>query len=263
MSQLDAPAVSATADWKTLAESALNNVQLTREQALSVLAADDRDVLALLDSAYRVRHQHFGNSVQLYYLKNAKSGLCPEDCGYCSQAKASEADIEKYPMLNAERLLDGAKKAFDSNARTYCIVTSGRGPSDREVDHVAGVVRQIKEDFGLHICCCLGLLKPDQARTLKEAGVDRVNHNLNTSERFHDEIVSTHTFQDRLDTLNTCSEVGLELCAGMIVGMGETHEDIVDVALKLAELQVESIPCLLYTSPSPRDQRGSRMPSSA
>ncbi len=228
--------------WLELAETCLRGESISREHALQILAAEDDQVLAILDAAYQVRSQFFGKSVQLYYLKNAKSGLCPEDCGYCSQAKNSEAGIDKYPMLNAERLLDGARKAFESNARTYCIVASGRGPSDREVDHVANVVTQIKSEFGLHICCCLGLLKPEQAIKLKEAGVDRVNHNLNTSERFHDEIVSTHTFKDRLETLDICKTAGLELCAGMIVGMGETHEDVVDVALKLAELKVESIP---------------------
>ena len=228
--------------WNDLAEHALTGQAISRADALRVLAADEDQVLAILDAAYRVRRQHFGKSVQLYYLKNAKSGLCPEDCGYCSQAKDSDADIDKYAMLDKDKLMEGAKNAFDSNARTYCIVASGRGPSNREVDHVADVVKQIKQEYGLHICCCLGLLEPDQAKTLKAAGVDRVNHNLNTSERFHDEIVSTHTFKDRLDTLNVCSDAGLELCAGMIVGMGETDEDVVDVALKLAELKVESIP---------------------
>ncbi|MFY9254724.1 MAG: biotin synthase BioB [Fuerstiella sp.] len=231
-----------SSSWSDLATIALQGESIARADALRILSADDDQVLAILDAAYQVRREFFQKSVQLYYLKNAKSGLCPEDCGYCSQAKGSEAGIDKYPMLNAERLMDGARKAFESNARTYCIVASGRGPSDREVDHVANVVTQIKSEFGLHICCCLGLLKPEQALKLKDAGVDRVNHNLNTSERFHDEIVSTHTFKDRLQTLDVCKDAGLELCAGMIVGMGETHEDVVDVALKLAELKVESIP---------------------
>lgn len=228
--------------WQMLARTILDGEAISRQDAIRVLEADDDQVLTILDAAYLLRRHYFGNSVQLYYLKNAKSGLCPEDCSYCSQSKISDAPIEKYAMLNAERLLDGARKAAESNARTYCIVASGRGPTDREVDHVAGVVRQIKDQYGLHICCCLGLLKPDQAIRLKEAGVDRVNHNLNTSERFHPEICSTHTFRDRLDTLDVCRDAGLELCAGMIVGMGETNEDIVDVALKLAELKVESIP---------------------
>lgn len=228
--------------WSDLAAQALTGQPVSRTDALRILEADETEVLAILDAAYRVRQQHFGRTVQLYYLKNAKSGLCPEDCGYCSQAKDSDAEIDKYAMLDKEKLMQGARNAFESNARTYCIVASGRGPSNREVEHVADVVRDIKQEFGLHICCCLGLLEPDQARTLKEAGVDRVNHNLNTSERFHDQIVSTHTFKDRLETLNVCSDVGLELCAGMIVGMGETNEDVVDVALKLAEMKVESIP---------------------
>ncbi|MCA9010173.1 MAG: biotin synthase BioB [Planctomycetaceae bacterium] len=228
--------------WYQLAEGVLKDRPLNRDDALRILRADDDDLLAILDAAYRVRRHYFGKTVQLYYLKNAKSGLCPEDCTYCSQSKISEAPVEKYAMLNAERLLDGARKAAESKSRTYCIVASGRGPTDREVDHVAGVVRQIKEQFGLHICCCLGLLKPEQAVKLKEAGVDRVNHNLNTSERFHDEICTTHTFRDRLETLDICRNAGLELCAGMIVGMGEVHEDVVDVAMKLAELNVESIP---------------------
>ena len=238
----DAVAAPSELCWSELAESVLRGESLSREDALRVLESDDRQLLAILDAAYQVRHNHFGNTVQLYYLKNAKSGLCPEDCSYCSQSKVSDAPIEKYAMLNAERLKDGARKAYESQARTYCIVASGRGPTDREVDHVCNVVREIKQEYGLHICCCLGLLKPDQAAQLKEAGVDRVNHNLNTSERFHDEICSTHTFRDRLETLERCREVGLELCAGMIVGMGESNDDVVDVAMKLAEMQVESIP---------------------
>ena len=234
--------VSPDLSFSDLADAVLHGESISRETAIGLLNVSDDEVLALLDAAYRVRRQHFAKSVQLYYLKNAKSGLCPEDCGYCSQAKGSDAAIDKYPMLNAERLKDGARKAFESQARTYCIVASGRGPSDREVDHVCNVVKDIKQEYGLHICCCLGLLKPEQAARLKEAGVDRVNHNLNTSERFHDEIVSTHTFKDRLETLDTCKDVGLELCAGMIVGMGESKEDVVDVAQKLAELEVASIP---------------------
>lgn len=237
-----AGAVKKNLSWSEMAEQVLAGKPLSRGNALAVLSAPEEEVLAILDAAFRVRRTHFGKSVQLYYLKNAKSGLCPEDCSYCSQAKGSEAEIEKYVMLNEEKLMEAAKNAFNSNARTYCIVASGRGPTNREVDHVCNVVKKVKQEYGLHICACLGLLKPDQAVKLKEAGVDRINHNLNTSERFHDEIVSTHTFQDRLDTLTTARDVGLELCAGMIVGMGEKDDDIVDVAMKLSEMNVASIP---------------------
>ena len=234
--------MSVEMSWREMADAVLSGERLSRKHALRILRSDDDQLLVILDAAFKVRRTYFGKSVQLYYLKNAKSGLCPEDCSYCSHTKISEAPIEKYAMLNAERLLDGARKAAESKARTYCIVASGRGPTDREVDHVANVVRQIKDQYGLHICCCLGLLKPEQAVKLKAAGVDRVNHNLNTSERFHGDICTTHTFKDRLETLDICRDAGLELCAGMIVGMGEVHDDVVDVAMKLAELNVESIP---------------------
>ena len=121
-------------------------------------------------------------------MKNAKSGLCPEDCGYCSQSIVADTDINRYPLLNETRLLEGARQASRMQARTYCFVASGRGPSDREVEHVASVVSKIKSELGLHVCCCLGLLSPEQATRLKQAGVDRINHNLKTSRRFYGEI---------------------------------------------------------------------------
>ena len=231
-----------TGRWHELAEQALADRPLSFDEGLAILRAPDSQLLALLDAAYRVRQEHFGNQVQLYYLRNAKSGLCPENCGYCSQSVVSRAAIEKYPLQTAERLLEGARQAAEARARTYCIVASGRGPSDREIEQLAAAVEQIKAEVGLHICCCLGLLNPEQARRLKEAGVDRINHNLNTSRRFYDEICTTHTFEDRMETLRVCRQAGLELCCGVIVGMGETYEDVVDVALELRGLAVESIP---------------------
>lgn len=228
--------------WKSFAEIALAGENLSREDALAVLHAPDDELLALLDAAFRVRREYFGRTVQLYYLRNAKSGLCPEDCHYCSQSAISEAAIDRYPLQSVERLLQGAREAAANQARTYCIVASGRGPSNREVGHVADAVRTIKAETGLHICCCLGLLDDAQAAELKAAGVDRINHNLNTSRRFHDEICGTHTFEDRLATLRSVRNAGMELCSGLIVGMGEDPRDVVDVAFTLRELGVESIP---------------------
>ncbi|HUG91210.1 MAG TPA: biotin synthase BioB [Planctomycetaceae bacterium] len=228
--------------WNELASRVLAGGSLTRNEALDVLRAPDVDVPALLAATFRVRRRHFGLKVQLYYLQNAKSGLCPEDCGYCSQSLVSTAEIDRYPLLSERRLLEGAAAAAGLNSRTYCIVTSGRGPTEREVEHLARTVEKIKAEHGLHICCCLGLLEPDQARRLKDAGVDRINHNLNTSRRFYGQICSTHTYQDRLDTLRVVRQAGLELCSGLIVGMGEADEDVVEVALELERLGVESIP---------------------
>jgi biotin synthase len=215
---------------------------LTREEGRDILLSPDEELLDLLAATYTVRRAHFRNIVHLYYLKNAKSGLCPEDCGYCSQSVVSNAPIERYAIANERVLLDGARQAKQSQARTYCIVASGRGPSDREVDHVCGVVKKIKEELGLHICACLGLLKPEQAQRLADAGVDRINHNLNTSRRYYEEICTTHTYQDRLDTLKVAHEAGMELCSGLIVGMGEQDQDILDAVFELRGLDVKSIP---------------------
>ncbi len=228
--------------WNDLASRVLDGHQLTADEGLSILQSDDDDLLDLLAATYRVRRKHFGKQVHLYFLKNAKSGLCPEDCGYCSQSIVSEAEIPRYAMLNEAKLMEGAERAVASQARTYCIVASGRGPSNREVDHIASTVTKIKDKYGLHICCCLGLLKPEQAETLKAAGVDRINHNLNTSRTFHDKVVSTHSYDDRLQTLQAVRNAGMELCSGLIVGMGETDQDLVDVAFELRTLGVHSTP---------------------
>jgi biotin synthase len=180
--------------------------------------------------------------VQLYFLMNAKSGLCPEDCGYCSQSKVSEAEIPRYNLLSADKLLEGARVAAQRNAKTYCIVISARGPSKREMDAVASIVPQIKAQYNLKICACLGLLTAEQAERLKACGVDRVNHNLNTSATHYADICTTHTYQDRVATLKHVRAAGMELCSGGILGMGEADRDVVEMAFALRELGVESIP---------------------
>ncbi len=229
-------------DWGALAERVLAGGAVTREEAVAILDSGDAELPALLAAAWRVRHRHFGNSVQLFFLMNAKSGLCPEDCGYCSQSKVSEAEIPRYNLLSAPKLLEGAKLAAERQSKTFCIVISARGPTEREMDAVCRIVPEIKARYDLNICACLGLLTPDQARRLAEAGVDKVNHNLNTSERFYPEVCTTHGYADRVSTLAACRAAGLQLCSGGIMGMGETRADLVDMAMELRSLGVESIP---------------------
>ncbi|MCS5629239.1 MAG: biotin synthase BioB, partial [Pirellulaceae bacterium] len=173
---------------------------------------------------------------------NAKSGLCPEDCSYCSQSKDSTAEIPKYNILSRDKLLDGAKIAAERNAKTYCIVISARAPSERELTAVETIVPHIKEQYDLKICACLGLLSDDQAQRLCDAGVDRVNHNLNTSESNYENICTTHSYQDRLDTLHAVRRAGMEICSGGIIGMGEQNQDVIDMAFALRDLQADSIP---------------------
>ena len=228
--------------WDDLAESVLNGHQVTREEAEAILHCDDDQLLTLLSAAFKIRHRYFGKTVQLYFLMNAKSGLCPEDCSYCSQSKVSDAEIPKYNILSRANLMEGAKIAAERNANTYCIVISARGPSEREMKAVETIVPEIKAEHDLKICACLGLLDDEQAARLKAAGVDRVNHNLNTSESHYGEICSTHTYKDRMDTLHSVRNAGMEICSGGIIGMGEQIADVVDMALSLREVEAESIP---------------------
>lgn len=228
--------------WQSLATHVLAGGQITAAGALEVLRCPDHEVLDLLQAAFRVRQRFFGKTVQLYFLMNAKSGLCPEDCSYCSQSKTSTAEIPRYNLLNRAEILAGAKAAAERQAKTYCIVISARGPNEREMAAVEQLVPEIKSRYNLDICACLGLLTPDQAQRLKDCGVNRVNHNLNTGSEFYGEICSTHTYQDRVDTLKAVRQAGMELCSGGIVGMGEAPRDVVDMALELRELGVESIP---------------------
>ena len=230
------------AHWHRLADRVLGGGELSEQEALEMLLANDDDLLDVMSAAFRVRRANFGKRVQLYFLMNAKSGLCPEDCTYCSQSKDSKAEIPKYNLLSRDKLMEGARIAKEQDAQTYCIVISARGPSEREIEAMETIVPQIKEEYGLHICACLGLLTPDHAQRLKACGVDRVNHNLNTSSGYYQEICSTHTYQDRVDTLTAVREAGMELCSGGIIGMGEQPADVVRMAFELRDQKVTSIP---------------------
>jgi biotin synthase len=240
--RLPLTAAPSVADWSHLASRVLDGHAVTSAEALAILRAPDEELLDILAAAYRIRRRWFGNTVQLYFLMNAKSGLCPEDCHYCSQSKVSEADIPRYNLLSRETLLDGARVAAERGSKTYCIVISARGPSEREIQAVETIVPEIKQRYDLEVCACLGLLTADQAQRLAACGVDKVNHNLNTSPEFYEQICTTHTYQDRVATLRAVREAGLALCSGGIIGMGERDEDVVRMAMELRELDVESIP---------------------
>ena len=229
-------------DWPSLVARSLNGQGMSREEGSALLALPDEDVPSALQAAFDVRKVQFGRRVKICVLQNARSGLCPEDCHYCSQSSMSTADIDKYPLMPKELLFDGARRAWCAKAKRYCMVTSGRGPTDEEVDHFCEVTRQIKQQFPLEICVCLGLLSEAQARRLKAAGVGWVNHNLNSSERFYPEICTTHTYQDRVETVKNVRRAGLMTCSGGIIGMGESDEDILDLAFACRGLEMDSIP---------------------
>lgn len=238
-----APAASGVAAWEALADLAIAGDLATREQALDVLRADDTEILGILNAAYRVRRHHFSREVKLNMLINAKSGHCPEDCGYCSQSKVSNAPIDAYGMVGKDTILAGAEEAVARKASTYCIVCSGRGPTAKTLATVTDAVRDIKAVHPtLRICACLGILRDGQAEQLAEAGVDRYNHNINTSARNHDAITQTHSYDHRVKTVGKVKDAGISPCSGIIIGMGETDDDLVDMAVALRDLGAESIP---------------------
>ncbi|MGD1897029.1 MAG: biotin synthase BioB [Phormidesmis sp.] len=229
-------------NWQQLADKALVGEALTRLEARSVLDAPDAVILDQLAAAYRVRRHYWGNRVRLHFLLNAQSGLCPEDCHYCSQSKISGAEIEKYPLMTTEKIVAAADRAHQMKAGTFCMASSGRRPSPAVFEGVLDAVRTVKSAYPMRVCTTLGLLNENQAQQLKAAGVDRINHNLNTAESHHEDICTTHSFQDRLSTVQAVQAAGLTTCSGGIFGMGESDEDIVDLAMSLRSLNVTSVP---------------------
>ncbi|PIC85963.1 biotin synthase BioB [Sporosarcina sp. P20a] len=230
-------------NYQKLATQVLEGHVVTDEEALAILNSPDEDLLLLLHATYSIRSHYFGNKVKLNMIINTKSGLCPENCGYCAQSIISKAPVEKYAMMKSEEILEGAERAAANKAGTYCIVASGRGPRESELDIVIDSVKQIKEKHkGMTVCACLGILKPGQATRLKEAGVDRYNHNLNTSAEHHESITTSHTYDDRVNTVGLAKEAGISPCSGVIVGMRETKQDIISMARSLRELDADSIP---------------------
>ncbi len=228
--------------YARLGERALRGEAPSEEDALWILGGADVELLPLCHAAFLPRRARFGRKVMVHILNNVQSGLCPEDCGYCSQSRDSSAPIRKYPLKSDEQILAEAEAAARSGASRYCMVLSGRGPTLERTKKLASLIRDVKSRFPIEVCVSAGLIDEEKARLLAEAGLDRLNHNLNTSESHYDEICSTHTYQDRIDTLRAAKKCGIEPCSGLIVGMGETDADLVDVALRLRELEVPSIP---------------------
>jgi biotin synthase len=230
-------------NWNALSGKALEGDLLSRPEAQQVLDAPASETIRLVSAAYEVRRHYFGNRVRLNYLFNAKSGLCPEDCHYCSQSKVSSAPIDKYPLKSVDETLRIAERAVASHAGRFCMVASGRGPTDHELDQFVTNVRAVRAKFPkLEICACLGLLSDGQAEKLKTSGVFAVNHNLNTSERHYSEICGTHTYGDRVDTVQKVQQAGLSACSGALIGMGQSQEDILDLGYALRKMNVESLP---------------------
>ncbi len=225
-----------------LATRSLDGADWQESELREILGWPNQQLDTLIDAAFRVRKTYFDREIRLKFLINAKSGLCPEDCHYCSQSAVASSDIEKYSWRSVEELVEGARSAARHDSTRYCIVASGRGPSDREIEFLEEAIPEIKREFGLEICVCLGLLTREQAFRLAEAGVDIVNHNLNTGPGYYPDICTTHTFEDRVRTLRNVKEAGMVPCSGGIVGQGESRRDLVQLALELKKEDPRIVP---------------------
>ncbi len=236
------PPTDSLSSWNSLATRVLAGEALTRDDARRIVASPDAELLALLGAAFEVRRAHHGLRVHIHVLENAKLGACPEDCGFCSQSRRYASPSGEAPMLSADELVAGARRAASSHAYRYCMVTATHGPSTRDLDTICEAAQRIKAELDIELCASLGFLTEAKAKRLADAGIDRFNHNLETSERHFDEIVSTHTYRDRVRTIQLAKSAGMETCAGGIVGLGESDDDLVDLAMALRELEVDSVP---------------------
>ncbi len=224
------------------AAAALDNQPIDRQVALSILDGDGAfALLPLLEAAGQVRRAYHGLGVTIHILDNVQNGACPEDCGYCGQSKVSDAPIQPYKLKSVDEIVREAGEAKERGAWRFCMVMSGRGPDGRDIDHMCQAIRQVKS-MGMRTCLSAGLMDDQQTQRLAQAGLDRLNHNLNTSAGHYPEICTTHTYADRLSTLQSAKAAGIGLCSGMIVGLGESHQDILEVAYALKAIEADSIP---------------------
>lgn len=196
----------------------------------------------LLSLADKVRRKHAGSKFELCSIVNAKSGLCSEDCKFCAQSIWHSTGIATHPLLEKSQILLTARQAKQNRAEKFGIVTSGNRLNSREIDKVAQAISEVKKKVGISVCASLGVLKKQELTILKQAGLSRYHHNIETSPRFYPQIVSTHRYEERIRTLEAAKEIGLQVCSGGIIGMGEDWQDRIDMALLLKKLDVDSVP---------------------
>ena len=226
-----------------LKERVLEGGEISPEEAIRLMDLEEAEALNhLLESAREITHHFNSNRPGLCSLINAKSYLCGEDCGFCSQSVRFDTTADRYGLMHPEEVVQAAKRAEAHGAENFCIVTSGAAPSDEELEKIIEILKKLDEETHLNLDASLGFITKEQARRLKEAGLRRFNHNLQSSREFYPKIVSTHTYETRLETIRALIEGGLELCSGGILGMGETRQDRVRLAFELKPHAPHCIP---------------------
>ena len=224
---------------ETLAKEIMEGKLIGREEALWLW---EQPLEELCEQADRIRKHFCAGRFDLCTIINGKSGRCSENCRFCAQSAHNHTGAAEYPLLSAEEIVAQAKREDAQGVLRYSIVTSGKRLTDREVDEMCEAVRQIRRECRLSVCISFGLLGEEQYRKLKEAGVTRVHNNLETSRNHFPEICTTHTFDDKVAAIRAAQAAGLTVCSGGIMGMGETKEDRIDMALTLRELGIGSVP---------------------
>ncbi len=218
-----------------------NKQSLLKNEVNRLLNISKSELKTLSDCANKITRKFQGDSVDVEQLSNIKKNYCSEDCSFCSQSSFFNTDVDNYQLLSKEEIVKQAKKAFDEGAQSYCLVAAWREPANSDFKKVCEIIEEINDNVGINVECSLGFLTAQQAIKLKKLGVKRYNHNLETSRSKFPEICTTHTYQDRIDTLKIAREAGLELCTGGIIGMGETREQRLELILDLAIINPEEV----------------------
>lgn len=217
----------------------INNKEYTKEELLDLYEKPLEELIELL---HEVTIENFDNKVEACSIISAKTGACSENCKYCAQSKHNHAEIECHPLLDVETVKKAALSAKENGATRFCIVTSGRVPTGSDFEKILEMIKEVASIDGIHCCASLGLLSEEQVKQIKGAGVERYNHNINISEHYHNHICTTHNFEDRVNTVKMVKKYGMEACCGVIIGMGESREDRIEMALSLRQLNPKTVP---------------------
>lgn len=220
--------------------------KIDKRSALDLSTIKGVEIFDLLAHANRIREEYRDNKVDLCSIINAKSGACPEDCSFCAQSVLNKTNSKVYPLINKDKILEAAISAKKSGVKRFCIVTSGKRTSGKDLNEICKFIAEVKK-IGLLPCATLGMLDNVQLGELKDAGLHRYHHNLETSEAFFSEICTTHSYVEKINTIEAARSAGLSICSGGIFGLGESWEDRIDMAFALKELKVDSVPINFFT----------------
>ena len=213
----------------------METIGLDKEELLDLYNTD-------LETLLELSSQYMSKNIEFCSLVNARSGKCSQNCKYCAQSSHYRTDIETYPLIDKEEVLKAAKEAKEYGVNHFAIVTSGKDPEEENFDKIIELIQEINKVDGISSCASIGILNEEDAKKLADAGLKRFHHNINTSQSYYPEVCTTHTWEDRVNTCKLVKKYGMELCCGVILGMGETVEQRIEMAMELAEIQPDSIP---------------------